>query len=151
MELVENILAEHPFFLGLNAHYFYLLYDLATHQHFEQHHQIFECGTPADRFFLIHKGKVALQTPFIVNHGNITIQTLEAHEALGWSWLFPPYEWHFGAKALEPTDTVVFNAEALRNYARENHHFGYDLAMRVGGILLQRLQATRLQLIENRK
>lgn len=128
-----------------------MLEGLATCKHFEAHQQIFESGATADKFYLIHEGKVALQTPFIAGFGVMTVQTLGAGEALGWSWLFPPHEWRFNAITLEPTDTAVFSAEDLRNQARENCYFGYDLAMRVAGILLQRLQMTRQQLIDSQK
>jgi CRP-like cAMP-binding protein len=95
-----------------------------------------------------HQGKVALEMPYVPGEGLITIQTLGAGEALGWSWLFPPYQWHFSARAVEPTEAVVFKADALRNKAKENPAFGYDLALRVGGIMLQRLQATRMRLLD---
>ena len=75
------------------------------------------------------------------------IQTLEGGEALGWSWLFPPFVWHFGARAIKPTDVVAFDAAVLRDKANEDHEFGYEFAMCVGGIMLQRLQATRLHLL----
>jgi hypothetical protein len=91
---------------------------------------------------------VALETPFIPGKGVIIIQTLSAGEVLGWSWLFPPYVWHFGAITLEPTDLIVFDAEFLRRKAGEDHEFGYELAMRVGAVMLERLQATRLQLLD---
>ena len=99
-------------------------------------------------FYLIERGRVALETPFIPGKGVIIVETLDAGEVLGWSWLFPPYIWHFGAIALEPTDVVVFDADFLRNKASEDHEFGYQLAMRVGSLMLQRLQATRLQLLD---
>jgi hypothetical protein len=36
----------------------------------------------------------------------------------------------------------------LRNYAEKNHDFGYELTRRVSQVMLQRLQATRLNLVE---
>jgi len=31
---------------------------------------------------------------------------------------------------------------------QENHEFGYEIALRVGQLMLERLQATRLRLLE---
>ena len=76
----------------------------------------------------------------------VTIQTLGVGEALGWSWLFPPYRWHFSARSRAVTEAVVFEARALREYAQENHDFGYELVKRVNQVMLDRLQATRLRL-----
>ena len=75
------------------------------------------------------------------------LETIGAGEALGWSWLFPPYRWHFSARSHGVTDAVAFDARVLRQFAEANHGFGYELAMRVGQVMLQRLQATREQLV----
>jgi hypothetical protein len=36
----------------------------------------------------------------------------------------------------------------LRNKAKETPAFGYDLALRVGGMILRQLQATRTRLLD---
>jgi CRP/FNR family transcriptional regulator, cyclic AMP receptor protein len=148
MESLDAIISEHPFWQKLHQRYSHLLGECASLQHFEPQQQIFQTGSEADRFYLIHRGRIALETPFAPGKGVITIQTLEAGEALGWSWLFPPFIWHFGARAIEPTDVVVLDAPFLRSRASEDHEFGYELAMRVGMVMLQRLQATRLQVLD---
>ena len=148
MEAIENIIARHPFLENLHQRYSHFLRECAAFQHFGPRQQIFQTGSEADRFYLIYQGRVALETPFIPGKGVVTIQTLEAGEVLGWSWLFPPFVWHFGARAIEPTDVVAFDAAVLRDKANEDHEFGYEFAMRVGGVMLQRLQATRLQLLD---
>ena len=33
--------------------------------------------------------------------GAVVIETIETGEVVGWSWLFPPYRWHFDARALD--------------------------------------------------
>ena len=93
-------------------------------------------------------GKVALEAAYVSGEGFITIRTGGAGDALGWSGLFPPHQWHFSARAVEPTEAVVFKANALRNKAKETPAFGYDLALRVGGMILQQLQATRTRLLD---
>jgi CRP-like cAMP-binding protein len=142
MKTLEDIVVRHPFWNNLPPQYFPLLIECAVIEHFGPGEQIFNKGYDAEHFYLIHQGKVALEMPYV------TIQTLGAGEALGWSWLFPPYRWHFSARAVEPTEATVFKADALRNNAKENPAFGYDLALRVGGIMLQRLQATRMRLLD---
>ena len=148
MQDLETIMIQHPFWQNLPQRYSHFLGECASFLHFAPQQQIFRSGWEADHFYLIERGRVALETPFIPGKGIIIIQTLEAGEALGASWLFPPCVWHFGAIAIEPTDLVVFDAEFLRNKANEDHEFGYQIAMRIGSVLLQRLQATRLQLLD---
>ena len=50
---------------------------------------LFREGDPADVFYVVRHGSVALET-FVPARGAVTIETLEAGEVLGWSWLFPP-------------------------------------------------------------
>jgi CRP/FNR family transcriptional regulator, cyclic AMP receptor protein len=147
MRTLEQIIAEHPFWHRLKADYFPRLNECASELHFGMQQQIFLEGSDADRFYLIHAGRVALET-FAPGMGAITIQTIGEGEALGWSWLFPPYRWHFSARSIDNTHVVAFDAHAIRQIAEEDHDFGYDITKRVGQILLQRLQATRMQLLD---
>ena len=147
MRTLEQIIAEHPFWHRLKSDYFPRLKECASELHFGVQQQIFLEGSDADRFYLIRAGRVALET-FAPGIGTITIQTIGEGEALGWSWLFPPYQWHFSARSIDETQVVAFDARTLRQKAEEDHDFGYDITMRVGQILLQRLQATRMQLLD---
>ena len=52
------------------------------------------------------------------------------------------------AEVVEPTEAVVLKADALRNKAKETPAFGYDLALRVGAIMMQQLQSTRIRLLD---
>ena len=85
---------------------------------------------------------------FVRGKGIVTIQTVDAGEAFGWSWLFPPYRWHFDASAHQVTDALVFPAQTLRTCAEKDHDFGYELVTRVARVILQRLQATRQKLVD---
>ena len=53
----------------------------------------------------------------------ITLQVLGPGDVLGWSWLFPPFEWHFSARALEPCRVVALNGAALLIRAEEVREF----------------------------
>ena len=147
MEAVEKIVYRHPFWKGLNPDYFHILEECASRAHFGFGQPIFEADSDADYFYLIDQGSVGLEM-FVRGKGVITIQTIGASEALGWSWLFPPYRWHFSARSHAATEAVAFAAPVLRHYAQVNQSFGYDLAMRVGQVMLQRLQATRAKLVD---
>jgi CRP/FNR family transcriptional regulator, cyclic AMP receptor protein len=148
MNTLEDILAWHPFWNKLPRQYFPLLIECATVERYRSGEPIFKKGYDAERFFLIHHGKVVLEATYVSGEGLITIQTLGAGEALGWSWLFPPHQWQFSARAVEPTEAAVFKADALRKKAKETPAFGYDLALRVGGIMLKQLQATQRRLLD---
>jgi len=147
METLEPILAAHPFFEGLEPKYMQLITGCASNVRFEAGTYIFREGEAASRFYIIRQGKVALET-FAAQRGSITIETIEAGEVLGWSWLFPPYRWHFDARVVELTRAISLDGVCLRTKGEADHDLGYELVKRVAQILMQRLQATRLQLLD---
>jgi CRP/FNR family cyclic AMP-dependent transcriptional regulator len=147
MQTLEAILAEHPFFAGFEAGYLQLMTGCASNVHFDAGEYIFHEGGDASHFYLIRQGKVALET-WAAQHGPITIETIEAGEVLGWSWLFPPYRWHFSARVVEPMRAIALDGVCLRAKGEADHDLGYELMTRVAQIMMQRLQATRLQLLD---
>src|ERR1700722_985805 len=109
----EALLTKHPFLEGLDPHQIRLLKDCAIEVHFQPGELIFREGDPANRFYLIQKGRVALESS-AGGRGINFIQEVGAGEVLGWSWLFPPYYWHFDARAIEPTQAVFLYGTPLR-------------------------------------
>ena len=147
LDALTNLIKSHPFLAGLDPEFYEFFHDCATVRRFASQQQIFHEGGEADHFYLILSGEVALET-FVPGCGTVTIQRLGAKDALGWSWLFPPHQWHFTATTLAPTEVISFDAEALRAKAAENRDFRDELLTRVAKTLLQRLQGTRMQLID---
>jgi len=147
MNTLESIIAKHPFTKDLNPRFLHLLNECATFERFGADQPIFQESFEADRLYFIERGRVALQN-FVPGTGVTTIQTVGPGAALGWSWLYPPYRWHFSAVALEPVEAAGLCGRTLRDRMQENHEFGYEIAMRVSHLLLERLQATRFRLFE---
>jgi CRP/FNR family transcriptional regulator, cyclic AMP receptor protein len=147
LQTLDQLIRSHPFWQGLDLRYFHLLNECAALVKFGANEPIFHAGIDAEFFYLIHRGRVSLET-FVPGQGAVTIETLASGQALGWSWLFPPYRWHFSAHSIELTEAVAFSAHDLRSYAEKNHDFGYELTRRASQVILQRLQAARLNLVE---
>jgi CRP-like cAMP-binding protein len=147
MQTLEPILAEQPLFRGLTAEDLQLLAGCASNVRFEADQMISREGEPANQFFLIREGKVALEA-FIPERGSVIIQTVGAGEVLGWSWLIPPYRWRFDARAVERTRAIALNGQCLRAKCEENPRLGYELLKRVAGVFVERLLSARLQLLD---
>lgn len=147
MEGLEHILAEHPFFAGLDAAYIRLISGCARNHRFDAGHYLFREGEAANEFFLTRHGKVALE---IVAPGQapIVVATLGAGEIVGASWLVPPYRWNFDARAVELTRAIGMDARCLRDKCEADHDLGYALMKRFLPIFVKRLDATRLQLLD---
>ena len=109
--------------------------------------QIFEEESDADHFYLIRAGRVVLET-FVPGTGVITIPTDRVRRSAGLVMAVPTVSVAFQRAIHRQTHAVAFDARAIRQTAEEDHDFGYDITMRVGQILLQRLQATRMQLLD---
>lgn len=147
MGTFETILAEHPFLKGLPSPYIELIAGCASNVRFNKGDYIFREEEEADRFYLIQHGLVALDV-FVPQRGPMTIDTIQEGEVLGWSWLFPPYKWHFDARALQLTRAVAFDGKCLREKCDSDAVLGYELVKRFSLVIMQRLQSARLQLLD---
>ncbi|HSF87351.1 MAG TPA: cyclic nucleotide-binding domain-containing protein [Acidimicrobiia bacterium] len=143
---IRQQLAGHPFMQGLEPHYVDVFVELGRVAEFEARDIIFRTGQPADTFYLVRSGVVALQ----VEAGGAyprTISHLTEGSALGWSWLFEPHEWQFDAVAQTPVRTIAFDAVALRDHFSNDPICGYHIMARVAEVMARRLHATRHQLL----
>jgi len=144
---IEAVLSDVPFFAGLSASELELLAGCAKNVHFAQGDVLFREGDPANAFYVVRGGTVALET-FAPARGGMTIETIDAGEVIGWSWLFAPYRWHFDARALSPVRATAFDGECLRGKCEQDPALGYDLMKRFAQVLIERLQWTRLRLLD---
>jgi CRP-like cAMP-binding protein len=147
LETLERLLAEHDLFHDLDPRYVTLLTGCAANVRFDAGAFLFREGEPADRFFVVREGRVALEIA-APGRGPIVIQTLSEDDVIGYSWLFPPYRWRFDARAIEPTRALALDGECLRGKCDYDPVLGYEMMKRFAGIALERLQATRLQLLD---
>lgn len=147
MKTIEQYLTEHPFFKGIETRHLNTILDCATDIRFDVGQFILREGEDANNFYIIHFGKVALEI-FTPDRGTITIQTIGDGDVLGWSWLVPPFRWHYDAHVLESTCAITLDGKCLRTKCEQNHDMGYELLKRFTHIITQRLEATRLQLLD---
>ncbi|MFI9634362.1 Crp/Fnr family transcriptional regulator [Nocardia sp. NPDC051929] len=110
-------------------------------------HRMITEARPADRCWLIRHGRILLDAQ-VPGRGAVVLQTLGGGDLLGWSWLVPPYRWHFGAVTAEPVEAVEFDAGILAELSDRDPRFGRALAMMLFEALLERLQATRARLLD---
>jgi CRP/FNR family cyclic AMP-dependent transcriptional regulator len=140
-------IARQPFFKGLNAPQLQLLTDSAMEMQFETGQSILEEGSVANRFYLILEGAVVLELQLDAYGAVIPIQTLAPGDIVGWSWLFPPYSVHLGARALTPVKTIFFYGTRLREQCEQDHELGFQLMKRIAEVATQCLQASQQRLV----
>jgi CRP/FNR family cyclic AMP-dependent transcriptional regulator len=147
METLERIVAEHPFFSGLEQYHTGLLTGCAANVRFASGAYIFKEGEEANQFYLIRSGKVALEISPPQSRP-VAVETLQEGDVLGWSWLLPPYIWSFDAHALQETRAIALDGKCLRGKCEQNHDLGYEVLKRFAQLVARRLQATRFQLLD---
>ena len=147
MRTLEGVLARHPFFRGMDPRYLQLAVGCAANIRLSAGELIFREGYPADHFYLIRAGRIALEIP-VLGRGSLTVQTLGDGDILGWSWLVPPYNSRFDARAVEATRAIGFDGKCLRDKCDEDHELGYELQKRVIAVLGEYLDATRFRLLD---
>lgn len=147
MEGLERIVLAHPFFAGLETQLGHLIAGCARNHRFEAGAYLGRVGDPADEFFLIRQGRVALE---ILPPGRppVVFATEGEGQIVGASWLVPPYRWRFDARAMELTRAIGIDARCLRDKCEADHDLGYEMMKRVVAVMTQRLDDTRLQVLD---
>ena len=147
MEGLERILGEHPFFAAFAPGHLKLVSGCARNCRFAAGEYLFHEGGPANEFFLIRHGKVAHEIA-APGRAPMVYETIGDGEISGASWLVPPYRWMFDARAVTLTRAIGIDAACLRGKCEADHHLGYEMMKSFVPILVQRLHAARLQMLD---
>jgi CRP-like cAMP-binding protein len=141
------MLAETRLFAGMNAADVELVAGCGRNVGFEEDELLFREGDAADTFYFLRRGRVALEL-HAAGRGDLTIETVETGDVVGWSWLFPPYRCVFDARAVEPVRAVAFDGACLRGKCEEDPALGYELMKRFAQVMIDRLQHARVRLLD---
>jgi len=147
MTTIEQLLGDVPFFSTLAPEHVALIAGCGSNVHFDEDEVLFREGEQADNFYLVRHGVVSVEM-FVPARTTTTIETIEAGEIIGWSWLFPPFRWHFDGRALGPVRATSFDGACIRGTCEADPALGYALMTRFAQVLMERLQWTRLRLLD---
>lgn len=147
MDRIADLLKLHPVTHDLGDWVLDFIAGCAHNTVFEVDEKIFRHGDPATHFYLLRHGSVALEMS-VPGRGLISFQTLDHGQMLGASWLVPPYRWLYDARAIVTTRAIAFDARCLREKCETDHHVGYEMMKIFMPIVLQRMQAARLQSVD---
>ncbi|HTJ36107.1 MAG TPA: cyclic nucleotide-binding domain-containing protein [Dactylosporangium sp.] len=142
-----DLMVAHPFLAGLPAEHVERLSRWARRAPFRAGTRIFEENGRAQRFYLVRDGSVDLRTK-VPGHGEVVVETIGPGSVLGWSWLFPPYRWHFSAVTTDPVLSIALDGAGVRRLCADDPELGYELTTRFMAVVVERMQATRLRLLD---
>ncbi|MGX1561084.1 Crp/Fnr family transcriptional regulator [Streptomyces sp. NPDC055506] len=114
---------------------------------FDAGERLFEEGRRADRFWIVRTGTVVLDL-HVPGRRAAVVESVGQGELVGWSWHFPPHVWHLGAEAMSPVRAFEFDAEAVRAMCAQDAEFGRVIAVWLGRVIADRLQASRVRLLD---
>lgn len=146
-ESIKAYLIEHDFLQGMSPEFLELMARHVVEEEFSTQQCVFQQDSIAKHFYIIKNGNVDVEVPSLVG-APLVLQSLSKGAVLGWSWLIAPYKWHFEAHATQPSTLLTFDADALRDHCERDPKFGYDILKRFAALMMQRLEAARIQAIE---
>jgi len=146
-ETLELGLQEYAFFRDLSADHVKAITSCGKSIEFPEQYYIFRAGDAANYFYVIHDGLVSIEL-LIPDRGVTRLQTVDRGEVLGWSWITPPYRWHFDSRTLRRTHALAFDVDHLRTKCEQDHSLGYAVMKGLTDVIVARLDAMRLQLMD---
>ena len=147
METIEQYLPHHPFFAGMKHHLVMEVAQCSRRLEVPGGKPLFYQGDHADAMYVIRSGRMDLRVHRRSGRG-MTVDTVEAGDVVGWSWLVPPHRWMFDAFALQDTDVIVLEGGQLKQKCETDPALGYAFYARVAQVMHQRLEAARARLVE---
>ena len=151
MAIPENVhpaLQKIPWFNTLTPEHFNKVAELAHLRHTKAGEIFFREGDKQDFVYIVLEGRVSLDI-FVPHHGKVRFCTAEPYDVFGWSSVTPGMRQRTaGAVAVLESTVACLDAEKLRQFAEDDHDFGYLLMRRLTNVVASRLMVTRLQLID---
>ena len=144
---IHDLLNKTPFFQGVENEHLKTIAGCGKLVHFNAGEFLIREGETADMFYLIRKGEVAIEC-YIPGQGAMHVARIGAGDVTGFSWLFPPYRNSFDSHAISDVSAIALDGECLRGKAEYDHELGYHLMRLFAELMLERLQATRRQMLD---
>jgi CRP-like cAMP-binding protein len=147
VENLARLLMEHPFLRGISESHLDFLTGCASNVRYAADEFLFKEGQESDASYVVRSGRIALEIS-VPGRVPVELQTIEAGEVLGWSWLYPPYRWQFDARAVEPVRAFRLDGNCLRTKCEADHDLGYEIVKRFLYQVHTRLERTRMQMLD---
>lgn len=142
IEIIADRLSRAEIFLDLSEGDLTEIAEFCVEEDFQDGDVILTEGEPADRLFIIERGKVALEKKVqIGRHStprNATIGYLGPGQVAGFSVLAFPHLYSTSAVCLQPTRTIGIDGSHLRMYLQEHPDAGLQIMNSLASIISNR-------------
>jgi len=148
VQTLTELIHELPALRSLSPAHRETLAGCARNRVFAPGEEIMREGDPADAFYILRAGGVAIVTQ-VPGRGEITVETLAGGDLLGWSWLVEPYRNAFGARAIgDVTRVLALDGVCLRGKCEADPALGYEMLKLLASVFAERLRDTRVRLLD---
>ena len=144
---ISTLLLENEFFDGFSLAHTAILAKCGKQKNYNAGDYLLREGETANALYAICSGEVAIES-HLPAKGSLVIAKMGAGEVVGYSWLYPPYRSGFDAVALNDLSVIELCGDCLRQRAEADHELGYLLMKRFAQIMLDRMQASRRQMLD---
>jgi CRP/FNR family cyclic AMP-dependent transcriptional regulator len=147
MSSTVEAVSAHPFLAGLPGPWLERLAAQGQPVVLQPGHRLFHEHERGNAFWLITEGEVTLDCT-VPGGPPVPVDTAGAGTLVGWSWIFPPHQWNFGAVATSCTSAIEFDAAGVRQAMDDDEALGRELSTRFVRVVVNRLHAARQRLPE---
>ncbi len=147
MQTIAEYLPEHPFFAGLDDEAIDLVTGCAVNVHLRPGAYLFREGEPADTFYVIRSGRVAIQMRLPTDGVVVSTPPTTATSSAGRGWCRRTAG-PSTPVATEETSVVAFDGACLRGKCEADPALGYALLQRVVQVMSTRLHSARVRLLD---
>lgn len=148
-------LKKYEFFNGMTDGQLQDFASVATEEIHEQGTQIYAVGEPAEKLYIVEKGRIVMtmESPMGPHRPpvQVNVDFLTGGEAMGWSSVLEPHIYTLGALCVEKTEVIAFDAGSLRKMMDEDHTLGYRVMQATAKIIQARLKHIRVLLVGERR
>ncbi len=143
---IKDLLGRTDFARGMSADDIEFLSGCASFARFSRGEFMMLAGDPCDHFYLIREGKAAVE----VESGNqvSVIYAPSPGDIVGWSWTMPPSVCRYDVRVMDSVSAIDFDARCVLRKCEEDNRFGYHVYKRILEVVIERLMATRVQMLD---
>lgn len=146
----RDLLSRNGFFSALAPEHLDLLAQHARRRTLANDEVLFRNGGAARHFYLLLRGKLSIEVAAIEGPP-LELQALEPGAVVGWSWMIPPYRWHFQARAEQAAEALEFDGAEILARCEQDPRLGYELLKRFSALMSERLEFARRRIMDEWK
>lgn len=149
-----DILKQFEFFKGFSEEQLKKLANIAVEESYGAGVQIWKKGDPASAFFILKEGKIVMLMEAYMGPQRppmqVTVDVVTKGDAMGWSAVVEPHQYVLGARCIDDSKAIVFDAGKLRELLNKDNLLGVTFMHAIAKVIAARLTHTEIILVGER-